>query len=344
MYRLITFTLCVLLFACFVINVVKAEETEIEDEDKTYFNEYVVNDKNGKRIVGGTDANWKKYPWLAKNVCRFPGTTEWVVCGCSSTLIHPFYLLTAGHCLRGLQNYGYEVGVMFSDGQVIRIVAEYKPADWRWDTAGIKMQAGVVSDSFHDYGIQKLATPTGFCPGKQILDILLYRDRDLTGNLVGTTAKLLGWGASEQSQPLQPNVPDRFSATLQQVDEVVKDNAECQAVLNFVASVVSGGVVTVSPFTIAGNPNLMCAAPPPEAGLCLGDSGGPLFTTAGRIWKRHHVLGLVTDTLSVSIEHPCGNGIDIYTRLTPADLDWIRCIVFKGPSAKCPVFIFPSTG
>jgi len=297
----------------------------------------VVN-KNVERIIGGKPADWHKYPWLAKNVCKYEGTTEWVVCGCGSTLIHPFYAITAGHCLNG--PYSYLVGLQFSDGDVIEVAKETRHPNQSRDSLNYKNTYGIVSESIADIGLQTLARPAGFSPGKQILDILLYKNSDLTRNIVGDEAKLLGWGATTQEQVFE-TAPDAFSNSLNQINEIVQENAACQAILNFAIDFLTGGLITQSPFQF--NDSLLCATPKgftptfppnpsaPAEGLCLGDSGGPLFTTTGWIWEKHHVLGFVTDTLSTSEQTPCGNGVDIYTRLTPAYLDWVRSVVFSIP-------------
>jgi len=322
MIRTIVFVLCSLLLCCLVLG---------EENDAPSY----------KRIIGGTGADWHKYPWLAKNVCMFPGTTEWVVCGCSSTLIHPLYTITAGHCLNG--PYTYKVGLQFSDGEVIEVAKETRHPDQSRDSLNYKFVYGVVSESIADIGLQTLARPAGFSKGKQILDILLYQNKDLDANLVGVQGKLLGWGATEQSQvtfpPLPP--PEGFSNTLNQIDEIIQPNEQCQYILNGFAEYISGGILKEAPFQF--NTSLLCATPvgftpvyPPEVppvfkGLCNGDSGGPLFRSAGWLWEKHQVMGFVTDTLSTSLFTPCGNGMDIYTRLTPAYLDWVRSVVFGIP-------------
>jgi len=291
-----------------------------------------------ERIIGGKNADWHKYPWLAKNVCKFEGTNEWVVCGCGSTLIHPFYAITAGHCLNG--PYTYQVGLQFSDGDVIEIAKETRHPNQSRDSKGLKYTYGVVSESTADIGLQTLARPAGFSPGKQILDILLYKNGDLTGNIVGDEAKLLGWGATTQEQVFATPPPAGFSNSLQQINEIVQDNAACQYILDYIVQLISGGTLLQS---FVFTDSLLCATPKgftptfppnpnaPAEGLCNGDSGGPLFTTTGWIFEKHHVLGFVTDTLSTSEQTPCGNGVDIYTRLTPAYLNWVRSVVFSIP-------------
>jgi len=288
-----------------------------------------------ERIIGGEDADWHKYPWIAKNVCMYEGTTVWVVCGCSSTIIHPFYTITAGHCLNG--PYSYKVGLMFSDGEVLEVAQEIRHPDFSRDALKLKLVIGIVSNSHADIGLQRLPSPVGFSKGKQILDILLYKNSDLTKDIVGDKGKLLGWGATTQSEVFLP-APEGFSATLNQIHETVIENAFCQEILNIAACVVSEGELLQSPFQF--DDTLLCASPfgydvtiptPVAKGLCNGDSGGPIFTTTGWLWEQHHALGFVTDTLSTSEATPCGNGIDIYTRLTPAYLDWVRSVVFSIP-------------
>lgn len=297
----------------------------------------VLGSESANAIVGGTDANWRKYPWLAQNVCLYPGQTEWTVCGCSSTVIHPFYAVTAAHCLNG--PHPFKVGLRFPDGDVIEVVEEIRHPNFSRDSGHTKFTFGVVSESVADIGLQRLAKRVRSAGGEKIFDIFNDKRSSGNNNIVGDLAKVLGWGATDPAVP-----PDGFSPTLQQIDEVVQDNAECQSLLDFIAEFSSGGLIRESPFRF--NDSLICAAPPgvtvtfpppagfEPAGVCDGDAGGALFTT-GAFHRLHSktrpkkVLGFVTDTLALSLQSQCGNGIDIYTRLTPAYVDWIRSVVSR---------------
>jgi secreted trypsin-like serine protease len=282
-------------------------------------------------IIGGSPADWSQYPWLAKNVAMFPGQKQWQDRGCSSMIVDQYYAVTAGHCLQG--PYPYKVGLMFSDGSVIQVVQEIRDPNYSDDPLNYKFLYGVVSSSVADIGLQRLAQPVGSSKARQVFDIFLsVVYAGVQPNLTGVTGKVLGWGSTQQSQFfLSP--PAAFSPALQQIDEVVETNASCQAVLNGFAELISGGLLTEAPFQF--NNSLFCAQPvgftpvtPPQVptvfeGVCNGDSG-PLFID---IFDRPVVLGFVTDELATSLETPCGNGLDIYTKLTPAYVDWMDSVI-----------------
>jgi len=64
--------------------------------------------------------------------------------------------------------------------------------------------------------------------------------------------------------------------------------------------------------------------PVDPTGICLGDSGSPLYD-----WTTNRILGFVSDTLSTSPVGPCGYGLDIYTKLSQEIVDWVKSEVYK---------------
>jgi len=323
----------VLLVVCLLLAIIYvslAAEISLEG----YHYKPQINDRHGKRIIGGTEANWQKYPWLATNVCLYDGSTEWQICGCSSTMITPFWAVTAGHCVNPNGGYPYKIGLMFSDGDVIEIGKMVRNSKFQRNfTLESHTLYGTVSQSIWDIGLQKLKHPISLCRGKQILDILSYSRRILEQPIVGKTGTLLGWGATTQNQALEP-APDFSSQTLNEIQETVFTNQVCQSELDTVSE---GNGVGPSPFRL--NSSLFCAHPPgisfqpdnplaARAGLCQGDSGGPLFIRNGLLRSNIQVLGFVTDALTVyAAGAVCGNGADIFTRLTPEYLDWMRVAI-----------------
>jgi hypothetical protein len=273
-------------------------------------------------IIGGTNADWSAYRWLVKNVALYPGQTQWADRGCSSVIIDEFHALTAAHCLNG--PYPYEVGIMFSDGEVIQVVQEIRHPSYMRDSAKLKDVFGIVSESIADIGLQRLAKPVGIANGKNIHNIF---NNNLPADITGDLATVLGWGSTDQPFP----APITFSPTLQQIQEVVQDNGLCQSALDTYFE--NAGVVAGSPFRLTDS--LFCASPVgrglnpdpftnlPALGVCSGDSG-PLFTMNG---NEPQLLGFVTDYLSFSLQRQCGSSVDIYTKLTPAYLEWIKSVV-----------------
>jgi hypothetical protein len=287
--------------------------------------------RSAMAIIGGTDANGSQYPWLAMNVAMLPGQTQWQDSGCSSMIINQYWAVTAGHCLNG--PYSYPVGLMFSDGSVIEVTQEIRNPDYSYDPLGYKYIYGVVSSSVADIGLQRLAQPVGSSSGRQVFDIfanIIFAE--LQPNFTGITGKVLGWGSTQQSQVFLPP-PATFSPTLQQINEVVEPSTSCQTTLNAIVDFLSGGVLTESSFQF--NNSLFCAHPvgftpvyPPGTptafeGVCMGDTG-PLFIN---ILNEPIVLGFVTDYLSLSLQAQCGNGVDIYTKLTPAYVQWMASVI-----------------
>ncbi len=291
--------------------------------------------RSAMAIIGGTSANWGQYPWLAMNVAMFPGQTQWQDRGCSSTIIDQHYAVTAGHRLNG--PYSYPVGLMFSDGSVIEVAQEIRNPNYSYDPLHYKYIYGVVSSSVADIGLQRLAQPVGSSNARQVFDIFAnVIFAELQPNFTGVTGKVFGWGSPQQPQVfLSP--PATFSPTLQQINEVVEPSAPCQSDLNLFAEYISGGLLTQNPFQF--NNNLFCASPvgytltlPPATpaafeGVCSGDTG-PLIVD---ILNVPIVLGFVTDYLSESLEQTCGNGVDVYTKLTPAYVEWMASVIQGQP-------------
>jgi hypothetical protein len=291
--------------------------------------------RSAMAIIGGTAADWSQYPWLAMNVAMFPGQTQWQDRGCSSMIVDQNYAVSAGHCLQG--PYSYKVGLKFSDGSVIEVAQEIRNPSYSYDPLGYKYIYGVVSSSVADIGLQRLAQPIGSSKGRQIFDIFAnVIFAELQANFTGVTGKVLGWGATQQVQVFQ-SPPASTSPTLQQINEVVEPSASCQSTLNTAIDFLTGGLLTQSPFQF--NNNLFCADPvgfipafPAQAsskfeGVCSGDTG-PLFID---IFNVPIVLGFVTDQLSLSLQASCGNGVDIYTKLTPAYVQWMASVIHSQP-------------
>jgi hypothetical protein len=245
------------------------------------------------------------------------------------------YAVTAGHCLTG--PYSYKVGLMFSDGSVIEVTQEIRNPSYSYDPLNYKFPFGVVSSSVADIGLQRLAQPVGLSKSRQVFDIFAnVIFAALQTNFTGVSGKVLGWGSTQPEQVYLPP-PNGFSPTLQQIAEVVQPTATCQNALNYNSELISGGLLTEAPFQF--NSNLFCANPvgdtiilPPASptvyeGVCRGDSG-PLFVD---IFNVPIVLGFVTDYLSLSLQQPCGNGVDIYTKLTPAYVEWMASVIHAQP-------------
>jgi len=301
----------------------------------------VVFSEVDQRIINGKPVSKIEWaltrPWLVQNVCDYNDGNGWVTCGCSSTIINSRFLITAGHCLNAPYTYG--VGLKFSNGRIITNYAEIHTPNWEYGPLELKELCGIRVVIQGDVGLQYLDKDIDFFgwgvqpfPG-------FFRKVPAHFPTHGT---IEGWGATTEQGAVDFYDPT-FATQLQKLEENVFANADCQAKVNGWLDVlyeVSGGLSAPCSFTF--NDNLVCAGhknladiqfsydestfgyPADPTGICLGDSGSPLYD-----WTTNRILGFVSDTLSTSPVGPCGYGLDIYTKLTQEIVDWVRSEVYK---------------
>jgi secreted trypsin-like serine protease len=212
------------------------------------------------KIVGGTAVPNGKYTFQAALLAQSFGTNDFERQYCGGSLITPFEVLTAAHCV---EFFGDEPGQLpISDlrvvvgrtvltstqGQKRRVAAiSIHP---RWDPEIFSFDAAVVHLASPINGIRPIMLVT---PGVDALE------------RPGTLATATGWGNTIQ-QPAGPggggvSYPDR----MREAQIPITSRAECRT------AYASAGITIDATMLCAGRTNL---------DTCQGDSGGPLFFRA----------------------------------------------------------------
>jgi len=204
----------------------------------------------GRRVVGGTEAGFGSFPWMA----LVRGSTN----RCGGALISSRWVVTAGHCVRGhdsVFNAGYRVYLgeyrlylnseplprqkFYVEKVVVHPLYQFTPQADRYDLA-----------------LLKLNKPASMMP--HISPICLPDPSTPTQD--GVRSFVSGWGATDPDSYNRPKV-------LQAVDVLTINNTDCEEWHR------SAGI------RVNIYKEMMCAGHR-EGGrdACQGDSGGPLMT------------------------------------------------------------------
>jgi secreted trypsin-like serine protease len=212
------------------------------------------------RIVGGTAVPNGKYPFQAALLAQSFGTNDYQRLFCGGSLITPFEVLTAAHCV---EFFGDEPGQLpLSDLRVVvgrTVLTSTQGQKRRVAATSIHPRWNPATFSF-DAAVVHLASPiTGIRPVALVSPGVDAPERP------GTLATVTGWGNTIQ-QPAGPggggvNFPDR----MREAQVPITSRAECQT------AYTNAGAPIDATMLCAGRTNL---------DTCQGDSGGPLFFKA----------------------------------------------------------------
>lgn len=192
------------------------------------------------RIVGGAAAPAGAYPWMTALVSKAE-PNDLLAQECAGSLIHPYWVLTAAHCVEGLKA---------SDIQVIAGATDLSAGGLtRVNVLETIQHPDYTSNSDdHDIALLLLETPvTGVAPVEVIDDPALTAP--------GVLSTVMGWGTVSEVD--ETGTPVLLHAQVPIMDSAIANQPDF----------LDGGVT----------PNML-AAGLEEGGVdtCFGDSGGPL--------------------------------------------------------------------